>query len=226
MSYKGKNIVVYISTMSAKKSINLVFCKDYIESGTCASGRYCRFPHPIREEDREALKNAAANGKTTTVCLRHLSGKREDEGFTSGGCKFGDDCRYNHFDFTLNVSGILNMAQKLKKADGKKSVSIRFCNNYINTGTCKNGKFCRFAHITDDTDRAALQEYISTRNENLEVCTRHLAGIREDDGSFREGCSYGDKCKFCHADFTINPTGLINMISHIGSGGASSVQVE
>ena len=92
--------------------INIRFCRDFAATGACKAGYYCRFAHPVNEEDRVFLKEAVTvySGQPE-VCIRHLAGTKTGDTFSEGCTR--TDCRYKHFDFTLNPSGIISKAESL-----------------------------------------------------------------------------------------------------------------
>ena len=182
--------------------ITINYCNDFIKNGSCKSGDYCRFAHPINEEDRLKLQNTD-NHK---ICLRHLSGKLDDNKEFIEGCAYGDNCKYQHYPFTLNVSGLIYAANNRK--DVKQQVFIRYCEHHV-MDNCRNGKYCRYAHATQPEDIEFLRIAFEHKAEP-KVCIYHLSGHRDKEGNFTEGCKNNSKCNFMHFPFTINPSGLIN----------------
>jgi len=181
--------------------ITIYYCSDFIKNGSCKAGNYCRYAHPVNEEDRVKLQN----DDNHKVCLRHLAGKLDEDKNFIEGCSFGDDCKYKHFPFTLNVSGLIHAIESKKE---NQHVYIKYCRPHV-MDTCKNGKYCRFAHVTSDEDKEFLRVAFEHKAEP-KVCIFHLSGHRDKEGNFSEGCKYGKDCDFMHFDFTINPSGLIN----------------
>lgn len=106
--------------MSGRKTnynVSYHFCQQFIDTGACDAGYYCRYAHPIHESDRLALRDSTASRKLD-ICQRHMAGKRiERDGVVTfvEGCRFGSDCRYSHCEVRINPSGIASMLASATK---------------------------------------------------------------------------------------------------------------
>jgi hypothetical protein len=97
-------------------NVSYHFCQQFIDTGSCDAGYYCRYAHPLREEDRLSLRES--DGRRLEICQRHMAGRRtENAGVVQyvEGCKFGSNCRFSHCEVRINPSGIRNMLNSCKQ---------------------------------------------------------------------------------------------------------------
>lgn len=95
-----------------------VLCKHYGQSGTCSYGDKCQFAHGFQE-----LKNPTSNSMTMNL---------------------------NNNNNNMNINNMMGMntgqEQTKKQPPNPSNFKIVKCKNYEQTGTCKYGSVCTFAH--------------------------------------------------------------------------------
>ncbi|CAK9143492.1 unnamed protein product [Ilex paraguariensis] len=141
-------------------------CPVYMKTGNCKFGSYCKFNHPARRKNpgaKEKVKQKEESpqrperpGKTECKGAKEKVKQKEESPqrperpgkteckyyLTSGGCKYGKACRYNHNGGKTSVAPILEFNfLGLPIRLGEKE-----CPHYMRNGSCKYGSNCRFNH--------------------------------------------------------------------------------
>ncbi|XP_052182109.1 zinc finger CCCH domain-containing protein 67-like isoform X2 [Diospyros lotus] len=120
-------------------------CSYYMRHGTCKFGSNCKFNHPDRRRNqvREKDENSEKPEQSQQTECKVGDLQMQQYYLSTGGCKFGDACRFNHSGGKTPIpppAAELNFVG-LPIRPGKKE-----CPFYMRNGSCKYGSNCRFNH--------------------------------------------------------------------------------
>ncbi|KAK4350620.1 hypothetical protein RND71_029933 [Anisodus tanguticus] len=121
-------------------------CPYYLKTGMCKFGSSCKFNHPSRRKFQpllSILQQATKEKGKQREESQERPGQIECKYYlTSGGCKYGKACKFNHSREKGSISPIVEFNfLGLPIRPGEKE-----CPYYMRTGSCKYGSNCRFHH--------------------------------------------------------------------------------
>ena len=151
-------------------------CKAFEESGTCSRGDSCNFAHgndELREPSGDGgnfqSNNAGGwrndgskpSGDFTKGFQQQRKPSVPCRGWKEGNCTFGNKCKFLHGEPTQKICRSFNQGgcnyENCKFAHiqypsnnggnaGGNNLRTKPCNNFSQTGSCKYGDNCKFAH--------------------------------------------------------------------------------
>ncbi|XP_010503474.1 PREDICTED: zinc finger CCCH domain-containing protein 43-like isoform X2 [Camelina sativa] len=140
-------------------------CSFYMRTGSCKFGSTCKFNHPLSRKIQIVSKIARDN----------KVGEKEEDGdnlrqtdckyyFRTGGCKYGETCRFNH----SKTNSCLASAPELNFLGLPIRPGEVECPYYMRNGSCKFGAECKFNH-PDPTTIGGTDSLSLRGNNNVSI---------------------------------------------------------
>ncbi|KAF5179683.1 Zinc finger ccch domain-containing protein [Thalictrum thalictroides] len=122
-------------------------CTFYLRTGACGFGSNCKFNHPLKKQHIKVRSSSESEESIQAVEEKVGNPRRVGQleckyYLTSGGCKFGKDCRYRH----PREKSVVGPPAEFNFLGLPIRPGERECPFYMRTGSCKFATSCRFNH--------------------------------------------------------------------------------